>query len=81
MLSLRAALRRLRNAVRFACVVVRTSSTGISGESPVAGVTIGVYANSNETTAVGTNAQGDYSVTVTTNGQALDGFVKATKSG
>lgn len=62
----------------------KATETGLGGESPVAGVLIGVYANSNEATAVATattNAQGDYSMTVTTNAQALEGFIKATKTG
>ena len=47
-------------------------------------MTVAAYKSSDETTAVATtmtDAQGNFSLTVPTNGAALDGFLKATKSG
>jgi hypothetical protein len=53
-------------------------------ETPQSGVAIAVYANGDDTTALATattDGSGNYSVTLTTNGQAIDGYIKATKSG
>lgn len=50
----------------------------------LANVMVGAYRGSNETTAVATAttaANGNYSMVIQTNGQALDGFLKATLSG
>jgi len=55
-----------------------------SGATPLAGVTIGIYRTSDESTALATamtDAQGKYSVMVPTGGHDVDGFIKATKSG
>jgi hypothetical protein len=60
------------------------SSRGIGSTTPVVGATVGAFANTDETTPVGmatTDAQGMYSIVITTSGSALDGFVKATKTG
>lgn len=57
---------------------------GISGSDPAEGVLIEAFRNSADTTVVisaTTDAQGNYSLTVETGGVALDGFLKATKSG
>lgn len=57
------------------------SSRSATGSSPLQGVTIGAYATSNEATPVTTamtDAQGNFTLTITTNGVALDGYVKAT---
>jgi len=59
------------------------SNSGTS-TSPLAGVTIGAYSNSDENTAVATatsDTAGNYTLTVTTGGHPLDGFIKATISG
>ena len=55
-----------------------------SGSGPIQGVIIEAFRNSNETTAIATttsDAQGMYSITVDTNGESIDGFLKAQKSG
>jgi hypothetical protein len=55
-----------------------------NGATPAAGVTISAFRNSNETTAIATttsDAQGNYSLTIQTNGEAIDGFLKAEKAG
>jgi hypothetical protein len=54
-----------------------------SGSTPLAGVTIGIFKNSDETTPIGTattDAQGNYSIAITTNGEVVDGYLKATKA-
>ena len=61
-----------------------TTERGLQGTTAVAGVTIAAYANSNESTAIAmatSDAQGAFSITVMTNGMALDGYLLATKSG
>lgn len=60
----------------------QTISAG--GTAPAAGVLVEAFANADENTVITsatTDAAGSYSLTVTTNGVALDGFLKATKSG
>jgi hypothetical protein len=55
-----------------------------NGATPAPGVTISAFRNSNEATAIATtttDAQGNFSLTVQTNGEALDGFLKAEKTG
>src|SRR5687767_6784828 len=55
-----------------------------SGSEPVADLLVEAFANSADTTVVAsamTDAAGNYSLTIQTNGQALDGFLKATKAG
>ncbi|HUS30099.1 MAG TPA: carboxypeptidase-like regulatory domain-containing protein [Kofleriaceae bacterium] len=57
---------------------------GISGESPVSGVSIALYSNAAQQTPIAmatSDAQGKYTMTVMTNGTAIDGFVLAKKSG
>lgn len=52
-----------------------------TGSDPLAGVTVAAYRNGNDTDVVAmatTDASGNYTLTITTNGQALDGYVKAT---
>lgn len=54
------------------------------GTGPEEGVLVEAFSNDDETTVITsatTDAQGNYTLTVTTNGEALDGFLKATKSG
>lgn len=63
-----------------------TAAEGGSGGSstPQQGVAMSVYSTTNESTPLGTamtDAQGKYSITITTNGQPVDGFVKAVKGG
>jgi len=60
------------------------TSRGATGSAPEAGVTIAAYANSDENTALAmatTDASGTFSLTITSSGSALNGFLKATKSG
>lgn len=60
------------------------SQVGLNGTNPASGVTIAAYKSSDENTAVAmttSDAQGNYSLTIPTNGQALDGFLKATLQG
>ncbi|HEY5948208.1 MAG TPA: hypothetical protein VIV40_22080 [Kofleriaceae bacterium] len=55
-----------------------------TGTTPLNGVMIAAYRNSDPNTPVVTamsDASGNYSLTITTNGMALDGFVKATYGG
>jgi hypothetical protein len=59
------------------------SSIGISGSTPQAGVTIEVHKASDDS-VLGTatsDAAGAYSITATTSGTAIDGYLKATKTG
>jgi hypothetical protein len=54
-------------------------SAGI-GSGPLAGVAISAYSNTDEATAVATattDQSGNYTLDVTTNGHALDGYIKA----
>lgn len=60
------------------------SARNVSGSAPEAGVLVEAYAKSNESTPLAmatTDAAGVFTLTVSTNGVALDGFLKATKSG
>jgi hypothetical protein len=62
----------------------QATSRDLNGATPLAGVTVSAYRNANETTAIATtttDAQGNYSLVITTNGEAIDGFLKATKQG
>jgi hypothetical protein len=55
-----------------------------NGATAAAGVLIEGFRNANEATPIATtmtDAQGNYTLTVQTNGEALDGFLKATKAG
>jgi len=60
------------------------SARGISGSTPVAGVTIAAYNVSDENTPVvmtTTDASGNYMLAIPTGGHPIDGFVKATIAG
>jgi hypothetical protein len=55
-----------------------------SGAVPAAGVTIEAFRNGNESTPIATtttDASGNYSLTIQTNGESIDGFLKAAKTG
>lgn len=59
-------------------------SLNANGSTPESGVTVEAFANSADTTVVATamtDASGNYSLMITTDGKALDGFLKATKGG
>ena len=61
----------------------KTTERGLGGETAVAQVVIELYSNANESTPMKmttTNASGEYSMTVMSNGP-IDGYIKATKSG
>lgn len=54
------------------------------GSTPLAGVTIQAFRNANENTPIATtttDAQGNFSVTIETHGESIDGFLKATLNG
>jgi hypothetical protein len=54
-----------------------------TGAAPAANVKIEGFRNSNETTPIAmtmTDAQGNYSLTIETNGESLGGFLKASRS-
>jgi hypothetical protein len=56
----------------------------LAGSTPTAGVLIEAFSNANETTpltSTTTDAEGDFSITVTTGGLAISGFLKASKVG
>lgn len=55
-----------------------------NGATPLQGVTIEAFRNADEANPIGvttTDAQGNYSLTVQTNGESIDGFLKAIKTG
>lgn len=55
-----------------------------SGETPEPGVTINAFLSSNDSSPIATattDGSGNYSMTLTTHGAAIDGYFKATKSG
>ncbi len=57
---------------------------GLGGTQPVAQAQIGGYRNSDEAAAIATtmtDAQGNFTLVVSTGGVALDGFIKATRTG
>lgn len=69
-----------------ATLVISGAAEEISatGSSPVEGLLVQAFASSDEATPVAmamTDATGNYSLTITTNGVALDGYLKATKTG
>lgn len=60
------------------------SSRSSNGTAPEAGVTIAAYANTDENTPLAmamTDASGNFTLTITTTGTAINGHLKATKSG
>jgi len=55
-----------------------------AGATPLAGVSIKAFRNADENTPLGmttSDAQGNYSITAMTNGEAIDGYLQATKQG
>jgi len=61
--------------------MVTGTAKSAPGGGALAGVAIGAYQNSNENTAVATattDQAGNYTLDITTNGVALDGYIKAT---
>jgi hypothetical protein len=61
-------------------MVTGTAKSAGIGSGPLAGVAINAYSNTDETTAVATattDQAGNYTLDVTTNGKALDGYIKA----
>ena len=60
------------------------NSRSIGGSQPVSMAMIGAYRSSDEMTPVATtmtDAQGNFTLTITTGGVSLDGYLKATKQG
>jgi hypothetical protein len=60
------------------------SSRGLGGATPEAGVTIAAFSTTDENTPLATSttdAAGAFTLTITTTGTAINGFLKATKSG
>ncbi|MEP6865282.1 MAG: hypothetical protein ABJE66_31985 [Deltaproteobacteria bacterium] len=67
-------------------MITITGSTVEKGTStsPLSGVMVSAYQNSDENTALATassDTAGNFTLTITTNGHPLDGFLKATVSG
>lgn len=61
-----------------------TSERGLSGSSNTAGVSLAVFRTNNDATPLAmatSDAQGKYTLSVTTGGMAIDGYIKASKSG
>lgn len=59
------------------------TSRGVSGSTPVADAVVAAYARADEATPLAmttTDATGNFTLTITTGGVALDGFLKATKA-
>ncbi len=62
----------------------QATSQDTSGSAPQAGVTVAAFRNSSESTPIAmttTDAQGNYTLTIETQGESIDGFLKATKTG
>lgn len=62
----------------------RVTNQDAQGSAPLAGVTITAYRNADENTALATttsDVNGDYTITVQTNGESIDGFLRATHTG
>lgn len=69
------------NVPAMITVMGKAQSNNGSSTMPLSGVMIGAYANSDENTPVATttsDTSGNYTLTITTNGHALDGYIKAT---
>lgn len=64
-------------------VMGSASEIGIGGRTPLAGVTIGAYEEAGATAVATTTtgADGTYVLTITTDGSALDGYVKGSQAG
>jgi hypothetical protein len=61
-----------------------TTERGLSGTTAVAGVTVAVYKNGNESSSLVSamsDAQGNFTMMVPTGGMPIDGYLLATKSG
>lgn len=59
------------------------SEVSTSGQAGLAGVTIEAFRNADEAMPIAmttTDAQGNYTLAIQTNGEAIDGFLKATKA-
>lgn len=72
------------SAAAMITITGTAKTVGAGSSSPAPGVTIGAYRNSDENTPVATattDTAGAYTLTIMTNGQALDGFLKATLTG
>jgi hypothetical protein len=62
----------------------RATEQTVNGSGALAAVTIQAFRNADETTPIATTTTdgfGDYSLVIQTNGEAIDGFLKATKAG
>lgn len=62
----------------------QATEAGLGGTSPVDGVAVAAFSKGNETTAAATgtsDGDGNYSLTVTFDGDSFDGYIKATKTG
>jgi len=74
----------LGSAAQMITITGTAKANNGSSTTPLAGVAIGVFSNSDENTPIGTatsDTAGNWMVTVPTGGHALDGFIKATVSG
>jgi hypothetical protein len=72
------------NVPQMITIAGKTTERGLGGETNVANVMLAVYASSNETTPLAmatTNATGDFSMTLMTNGMPIDGYLLAKKGG
>jgi hypothetical protein len=72
-------------AVPMMVTITGTASTrGLGGATPAEGVTIAAYATSDEATPLATtttDAAGAFTLTITTSGAAITGYLEAKKSG
>jgi hypothetical protein len=62
----------------------RATAPSTSGSMPLTGVVITAYRNANESTPLATtttDGNGDYTITIQTMGESIDGFLKATRTG
>ena len=62
----------------------QATETGLGGTSPVDGVAVAAFAKGDENTVLAsgtTDADGNYTLTIEYEGDAYDGYVKATKDG
>ena len=72
------------NVPQMITISGKTTERGLGGETNVAGVTLALYSVSNESTPMTmttSDAQGNFTLMVTTMGMPLDGYLLATKSG
>ncbi|NVB84838.1 MAG: hypothetical protein HOV81_41090, partial [Kofleriaceae bacterium] len=62
----------------------RASEQSVSGSMPLTGVVITAYRNADDATPLAmttTNGNGDYTITIQTMGESIDGYLKATRTG